>query len=158
MKSHEAMELMIPLRGGHVDAHAKALQRSTSLVKQWRRPSSDDLLDTGKVNPIDRMITIMRTASERGLPENEALAGLHCQAQEFNGVFVRLPSPYANLEDQTKDVLAAMKEIGEWSAKTSESLEDGKLSDREREAILKEGYEAIAGIMASLQHCKKEGE
>lgn len=152
MKSHEAMEKMIPR--GHVDVHARALGRSTSLVKQWRRPSGDELEDTGKLNPIDRMELIMRTSLGQMLPESDALAALHCLAGKFNHVCVRVPNPDATLTDQTQDVLKATKEIGEWSAAISKALEDGKLSDREKDSIQREGYEAMAAIMASLLHCK----
>lgn len=157
MKSHEAYGKMIPR--GHAEIHAKALGVSVSLVRQHRRPSGDEGLDTGTRNDIDRLEDTMRTALGQMLPERDALAALHCLAGMFNHVAVRVPSPAADLSDQTTDVLKAMKEIGEWSAATSKALEDGKLSDREREGILAEGYEAMAAIMASLQHCKpKEGE
>lgn len=155
MKSSEAYLKMIPR--GHVAIHARALGISTSLVEKHRRAYVDELYDSGARNEIDRLELTMRTALGQQLPERDALAGLHCLAEKFNHVCVRIPLPDANLNDQTQDVLAAMKEIGEWSAKTSESLEDGVLSEKECEAIIKEGHEAIAAIMASLQHCKPKG-
>lgn len=156
MKSHDAMRLMIPR--GFAQKFAAVLRRSVSLVKGWCRPYSDDLLDTGKLNPIDRLRLIMLTSVAEGVPEKDALAGLHCLAQMFDHVCVRVPVPDANLDDQTMDVLKAMKEIGEWSAETTRALEDGKLKDSERARICKEGYEAIAAIMASLMHSKEGSE
>ena len=156
MKSHEAYSLMIPRgRAGAAKVHALALGCSESLVNQWRRPSEDGLYDTGKRNAIDRLEVTMRTALGMQIPEHEALAGLHCLARMFNHVCVRIPLPDANLDDQTKDLLKAMKEVGEFAAATSSSLEDGTVSDAERKRVLKEGYEAMAAIMASLQHYKE---
>jgi hypothetical protein len=147
------MRLMIPR--GMAKKFADVMNRSVSLVKGWCRPSSDDLLDTGKQNPIDRLRLIMLTSIAEGVPKQDALAGLHCMAQMFNHVCVPVPVPAANTDDQVKDLLKAMKEIGEWSAETSKALEDGRLKDSERARICKEGYEAIAAIMASLQHSRE---
>lgn len=160
MNSHEAYGVMIP-RGpaGHAKVHALALDCSVNLVEKYRRPHEDVLLDSGARNDIDRLEITMRTALGQMLTERDALAGLHCLAGKFNHVCVRIPLPGATVADQTQDVLKAMEEIGQWSSATSKALEDGVLSERESMRILEEGYEAMAAIMASLQHCKpKEGE
>lgn len=156
MKSHEAYQFMIPR--GDAAAHARALNVSESLIRMYRRPSKDGLYDTGKRSDLDRLAITMRTALGLGVPEKDALAGLHCLAQEFNHVCVRIPEPGANLEDQTRDVLKAMEEVGQYAAEYSKCLADGKLTDKERERVIREAHEAVAAIMASLQHCKPEVE
>lgn len=157
MKSHEAMEKMIPLRGGHVDVHALALQRSTSLVNQWRRPSGDELNDTGKLNPIDRLEKIMRTSLGQMLPERDALAGLHCLAEKFNHVCVRLPMPSDTLNDMTQELAQTVKEMGDFMAAYGQALADGNLEDAEQKKCYEEGMEAAAALMSCLQHCKPQG-
>ena len=159
MKPYEAYGLMIPRgRTGSAKAHALALGCSESLVNQWRRPHEHEDFDTGKRSPIERVIITMRTALGLQVPERDALAGLHCLAQAFNHVCVPIPMPDADVADQIKDLLKASKEIGDWMAETSKALDDGVLKESERARICKEGYEAIAGIMASLMHSKPEGE
>lgn len=72
-------------------------------------------------------------------------------AQKRGGVFVKLPRVTAN-GPMDKASIKAVKEFGELMGAYGQALEDGKLTLRERKAILKEGYEAIEAVMALLRH------
>lgn len=78
-------------------------------------------------------------------------APLHMLARERGGVFIRVPDPGAGGHPLHEQVVAAVKEFGELMAELGGRLADGSISNEDRRAIAKEGYEAVASITALLR-------
>lgn len=70
--------------------------------------------------------------------------------------FVKPPAISTNKEVY-RLTMQAVKEFGDLMGKLDEGLADGKLSEKERERIVEEGYEAIQAIVCLL-HTLQNGE
>ncbi|UJX40403.1 transcriptional regulator [Desulfovibrio sp. JY] len=76
---------------------------------------------------------------------------LHFLAREMGGVFVRLPSIDDGDDPVQQQCLVAVREFGELIAACADALADNTIKPDERIRIRREGYEAVAAIMALLK-------
>lgn len=147
MKSHEAMDRCI---GRHRVPVAKALYKSTALISKWMEPSSD-FTDSGTLNPLDRLETIIKTALHEKQGRDDALAPVLYLASKFGLTVITLPETNPHLQDIIKESHKAIKEFGEYIAAFSAAIEDGKISALERREIELEGHQAIQAILSVIQ-------
>ena len=137
MKSYEALQKAIK---GKTVEFARKLGLSTILVNKWQEPSTD-FTDSGALNPLDRIETVIEEAIRQG--HADAMAPLHYLAQRFNLVIVGDVNGPVCLNELTKELLNTSKEFGELAAAASKALQDNKLRRDEIKAIKKEGWELI---------------
>jgi hypothetical protein len=147
MKSYEAMDRCI---GRHRVAVAKAMRKSTHLVSKWMEPSTD-FTDSGILNPMDRLETIMRTALHEGQSRDDATAPISYLAHRFGLVVIPLPEANPTMRDVVTHNNRSIKEFGEYITAFSEAIEDGRISPLERRRIELEGLQTIQHIAAVLQ-------
>lgn len=142
MESFESLRMAI---GGHAVRVAKALGLSSSLVHKWCE-SSSDFSDSGALNPLDRIETIIHTTIREGQAQRDALAPLFYLASRFDCI-VLPPVPRAiDTRDYIRQLCEAMKEAGQAFATAAEALEDDNISTNERRKIARDAYEAIEAL------------
>lgn len=107
MKSHEAMDRCI---GRHRLAVAKALHKSAALVSKWQEPTSD-FTDSGTLNPIDRLETIIKATLSEGHNRDDATAPISYLAHRFGLMgtlrYVSFRLSKALLRERVDDLIAA---------------------------------------------------
>lgn len=153
MKSHEAMERCI---GRNTVAVAKAIQKSVSLVGKWKEPATD-FTDSGTLNPLDRLETVIRTAIIEGQSKDDALSPLAYLAHRFNFMIIALPNATATTHDIVRQSHQCIKEFGDYISVFSDALLDGRITPAERKKIEQEGFDAIQQIMTVLKMIEVEG-
>ncbi len=84
MKSHEAMKKAIQ---GDALEHAKALRLNVRSVYRFCEPATD-FSDSGALNPLDRLETIIDKATALGHAAEDAQAPIVYLAQRFNGTYL----------------------------------------------------------------------
>lgn len=142
MKSHDAIQEAI---AGKTIEHAKALGLSTSLVNKWQEPATD-YSDSGALNPIDRLATMMHTAVRLGRSA-APYAPLHCLAAECDHVAVRFPRKTGANNELTSELLDAVREFGTLAEVSAAAVADGTISRQEYERIEKQSYRVIREIV-----------
>jgi hypothetical protein len=152
MNSFEAMDRCI---GRHRTAVAKALHKSTILVAKWMEPSSD-FTDSGLLNPMDRLETIMNTALHEGQTREDATAPILYLANKFNMTVIPLPESVPSLKDIVRQSHRSIKEFGEYISAFSEAIADGKITPMERKHIELEGLLTVQQIIAVIQMMGEE--
>jgi hypothetical protein len=128
--------------GKDVIHHAKALGLSTHILYKWMEPHTD-FTESGAFNPLDRLITVSRTALRCGKPEAEALSPLQCYAHEFHRVILEVPKAIGSTKEITEELSKVMKEFSDLTAETAHAIEDGRISAPEAERIHKEVWHLI---------------
>ncbi|MHC1697739.1 MAG: phage regulatory CII family protein [Geobacteraceae bacterium] len=152
MKSYEAMERCI---GRNTVAVAKAIQKSVSLVGKWKEPALD-FTDSGTLNPLDRLESVIRTAIIEGQSKDDAMAPILYLAQRFNFMVIALPDTNNHANDIVRQSHKCIKEFGDYISTFSDALLDGRITPSERKSIEKEGFQAIQQIMTVLQMIEVE--
>lgn len=152
MKSHEAMERCI---GRNTVAVAKAIQKSTSLVHKWKEPTTD-FEDSGTLNPLDRLETVIRASIIEGQSKENAMAPILYLAHRFNFMVIPLPAGYANSKDIVRQSHRCVKEFGEYISAFSDAIMDGRITSAERKKVEQEGFQVIQQIMTVLQMIDEE--
>ncbi len=147
MKSHEAMDRCI---GRHRLAVAKALHKSAALVSKWQEPTAD-FTDSGTLNPIDRLETIINATLHEGQNKEDATAPIAYLAHKFGLTVIPLPEAISTMRDVVVQTHRSIKEFGEYITAFSEAIEDGRISPLERRRIELEGLQTIQHIAAVLQ-------
>jgi len=150
--SFEAMDRCI---GRHRMAVAKALHKSPALVSKWMEPAAD-FTDSGTLNPLDRLETIITAAIHEGHPKDEATAPIVYLAGKFGLTVVSLPEAPTTLKDILTESHRAIKEFGHYIEAFSEAIEDGKVSPLERMHVEVEGYQAVQHILAVIRMLGEE--
>ena len=138
MKSYEAMRLMV---GGFAVDMAKRLVLSSRMIHKWCEPT-EDYSDSGSLNPLDRLDSMMDEAQRLGQSALEIYAPIRYLCQG-HGVFLPLPNHTCSTSDISKQTIKTIKEFGEALTRAAESLEDDKLTVSERKDVLREMDEAI---------------
>lgn len=139
MESYEAIATAI---NRDTVKQAKALGLSTSLLAKWQEPSTD-FTDSGAYNPLDRILTIMKTSQELGTPLEAALAPLLFLAQSLNCAIIPLPSAGQCLNNVTKQLYRVIKEFGDLIKESSDAIKDGRITPDERRRVEKEGQQLL---------------
>lgn len=145
MKSYEAIQKAIA--GKTVD-FARKLGVSTSLVNKWQEPSTD-FTDSGALNPLDRIETIIEESQRQ--KNADAFAPLHYLAERFGLVIIGEVKGPVCLNDLTAELLSTSKEFGELAASASKALKDNRLTSAEIKTIKKEGWELIRQTASFLR-------
>lgn len=153
MRSHEAIQDAI---AGDTIEHARALHLSTSTVHKWQEPSTD-FTDSGSLNPLDRVKTIIHTSLRLGRSKNP-YAPLHHLAADCSHVAIPVPKPNANLADLTNELLDSVREFGKLSEEAAKSMASGDISLRELERIERRAnitYREIMEFVAAAREAAK---
>lgn len=150
MQSHKSIQEAI---AGETVEHAKALHLSTALVNKWQEPSTD-FTDSGALNPLDRLKTIIHTALRLG-KSKDPYAPLHDLAADCNHVAFPIPRPNGDLGALTSELLDAVREFGKLSEEASKSMVSGDISQREFERIEKRGNSLCREVMEFVAAAKE---
>jgi len=67
--------------------------------------------------------------------------------QALGRMSVALPNPSADISDVCRLTMTSVSEFGHMISEVSDGMTDGKIVERERERISKEGREAVQAIM-----------
>jgi hypothetical protein len=149
MKSHDAIQEAI---AGKTVEHAKALGLSSSLVNNWQEPAVD-FSDSGALNPLDRVETIIHTAV-RMKRSTQPYAPLHYLAAACNHVAIPVPCSNTNLKELTAELLDAVGAFGDLATECSAAMLDDDLSRKEFAAIEKQAFQACREIMEFVARAK----
>lgn len=147
MKSYEAIEKAVARK---TVEHAKRLRKSTILVNKWMEPSTD-FTDSGTLNPIDRIETIIETSLALGGTPEDAFAPIQYLAERFGLIVIPVPEATGQLEDVSQEMLKVCREFGHLTQETAKDLLDGKLSKKEAARIDKEAWELIRQVAAFIE-------
>jgi hypothetical protein len=155
MESYEALANVIQRK---TPTHAKALGLSVSAVSKWQEPSVD-FSDSGSLNPLDRIETIIRTATSLGMPIETALSPVHYLGEKFNFTILPLPAKeHADLADLSRQLHKVVSEFSHVLQEASDALEDGKISANERRGIEREAlhlYIALGSFLSQVQQAAR---
>lgn len=149
MKSFEAIQAAIK---GRTVEFARKLGLSTSLINKWQEPCTD-YTDSGALNPLDRIETIIEESQRQGNPD--ALAPVHYLAEKFNLAIIPIPQNNRCLSEISKALLKVIKEFGDLTKEASLTLQDGKITPSEVKAIDREAWELIRQITAFNEAVKR---
>ncbi len=151
MKSYDALKKAI--KGDAVD-HAKTMGLHVRTLYKWMEPTVD-FSDSGALNPLDRIETIISTATQLGQPIENAHAPIFFLAARFGGVY--LPALPANdsLKDLQQHVCHAIKDFGDMVQSIGGALEPtsergAAISANERREISLKGINLLQAIASLL--------
>lgn len=150
MKSHEAIQEAI---AGKTVEHAKALNLATVTLHKWQEPSAD-FTDSGNLNPLDRIETIMHTA-QRLRRSGNPLAPLHYLAAAVSHAAIPVPRNSGSMQDLIAELLDAVREFGALAEAASAAIVDGDVSRREYEKLDRQAHRACREIMEFLSRAKE---
>ena len=142
MESFESLRMAI---GVHAVRVAKALGLSSSLVHKWCEPHFD-FSDSGALNPLDRIETVISTALREGQAQRDALSPLFYLASRFDCIVLPPVPRVIDTRDYSRQLCEAMKEAGQAFATAAEALEDDNISTNERRKITRDAYKAIEAL------------
>jgi len=151
MHSHEAIQTSI---NGKTIEQTKALRLSSSTVHKWQEPSTD-FTDSGSLNPLDRIETIIQTALNLGTSLDKALAPVQYLAERFGLVVLSFPHEKPSVHTCEKQLLHVIEEFGDLARESSRALNNGPMDRRDAEKIKKEGWEAIRQIALFVMMAEK---
>lgn len=157
MKTYEVLKKSI--QGDYVE-HAKALRLCTSTLHKWTEPTVD-FSDSGALNPLDRIETVIATAQTLGHTPESALAPIQYLATRFGGVYIPAIPSHNSLGELSQHVFASLKAFSELmqyvGSATSPASESGvKISPNERKSIHGAGFEVVQLIAALLAAVEQE--
>lgn len=147
MRSDEAIARCV---GRHTVPVAKALHLSVSTVGKWKEPTLD-FSDSGALNPIDRIETMVKTAISEGQPLEDALAPILCLAAKFSMTAIPIPKITPAFKDIVKQSHRSIQEFGEFISAFSAAIADGEISPVEHGRVDKEALELIQQVVALMQ-------
>lgn len=150
MKSHEAIEKAV---GKDAEEFAKALRLSRWTVIKWKEPH-EDFTDSGSINPLDRIETVISTALRLGRSRADSIAPIHYLAQQNNCILIDVGLPFSK-HILSKELLKTVKEFGDVADEAGKALEDGTLSRQELKRLKKEGWELINQMMSFLKRAEE---
>ncbi len=142
MRSHEAIQTAI---SGKTIEHAKALRLASSSVHKWQEPSID-FTDSGSLNPLDRIETVIQTSLNLGTDPEKAMAPLYYLAERFNQITISLPTSDRCTKELTKELLQMIEEFSDLTKEVSDTLEDGEVRRSEAKRVDKAGWILIRTI------------
>lgn len=142
MKSHEAIQTAI---AGKTIEHAKRLRLSSSIIHKWQEPSTD-FTDSGTLNPVDRVETIIETSISLGCARDKALAPIQYLNERFGIIGITIPENSHHHKELSKELLQAIKEFGDLAACAAEALKNGSISKKENANIQRDGWELLRQV------------
>jgi hypothetical protein len=121
-------------------AIAEELSMSVSYLTRTALPDQEES-DTGSgCNfPLKKLIPLVHATGD--------FTVLDFIEQSLGRMSVVLPDPSANISDICRLTMTSVREFGHMMSEIESGIADGKITERERERILKEGHEAIQAIM-----------
>lgn len=157
MKTYEVLKKT--MQGDYIE-HAKVLHLSTSTLHKWTEPTVD-FSDSGALNPLDRVETIIATSQALGHSPESCFAPIQYLATRFGGVYIPSIPTHNSLSELSQHVFASLKgfselmqQVGSATSPTSES--GAKISPNERKSIHNAGFEAVQLITALLSAVERE--
>lgn len=149
MKSFEAIQTAIK---GKTVEFARKLGLSTSLVNKWQEPCTD-FTDSGALNPLDRIETIIEESQRQGNPD--AMAPILYLAERFNLSIIPIPKENNCLSKISQELLKTIKEFGDLAKASSQALQDGRITVKEAKAIDTEVWKLIRQVTAFNEAVKR---
>lgn len=129
-------------------AIAEEIGMAESYLTRAALPDQDESdTGTGCRFPLKRLIPLIRATGDFQV--------LDFIERSLGRVAVPLPDPAKSSRDIYRLSLQSVREFGELMGTIEKSLEDGKLSEQERETIQREGHEAIQAIVNLLSIIEK---
>lgn len=150
MRSYESLQEAI---GRDTVEHAKRLRLSLSAVSKWKEPA-EDYTDSGALNPLDRIETVIETALSLGRPVSQAHAPVHYLGERFGLIVIPLPKQPGPLPVLTDGLLKMIQEFGDVTKEVSGAILDGQVSKIEFKRIEKEGNDLIRQVADFIQAAK----
>jgi len=151
MKSHEAIQTAI---SGKTIEHARALHLATSTIHKWQEPATD-FTDSGNLNPVDRIETIIANALSLGSEPKKALAPLFYLAARFRHVAVPLPNASPCGKALAQKLIKSIENFATLTRDGSVALEDGVISKKEARNIEDDGWSLIQQVAEFIVSCKE---
>ena len=152
MKSYEAIARAV---NGLAVEIAKRLRLSTSMIYKWMEPCTD-YSDSGALNPLDRLETLIESALQFNPHRDDALAPLQYLNERFNLIAFPCPQKQQTTTEISQELLKTISEFGELSKISSDALEDRILTSDEKQNINIEGWRLLRQVAAFLQSVKEE--
>lgn len=152
MKSHEAMKKAIQ---GDAIEHAKALRLNVRSVYRFCEPTTD-FSDSGALNPLDRLETIIATSMAMGHPAEHAQAPIVYLAHRFGGTYLPGLGPHQSFSALTAQVCKTVAKFGDMiesvGASVQERSESGQdISPNELRDIHTYGYDLLVSVGELMQ-------
>jgi hypothetical protein len=155
VKSYEAIRKAV--QGDAVD-HAKSLGLHTRTIYKWTEPTVD-FSDSGALNPLDRIETIITTAIRLSQPVENAQAPIFYLAARFGGAYIPSLPSNDSFRDLQQHVFHAVEDFGSLIQSVGSALEPSselgsRISPNERKEITLKGLDllqAVAALMRSVE-------
>lgn len=151
MKSYEAIARAV---NGLAVEVAKRLRLSTSLLYKWMEPCVD-YSDSGALNPLDRLETLIETALQTNPRREDALAPLQYLNERFDLIAFPRPKRQQTTTEIYQELLKTITEFGKLAQIASDALEDRILTGDEKQEINAEGWRLLRQVAAFLQSVKR---
>ena len=151
MKSYDAIESAVNRK---TTEHAKALHLSASSVHKWTEPSAD-YTDSGSLNPLDRIETIIQTALNLGISTEDAHMPLQYLEERFNRIYIPTPEHNPCAKSLSKELLKTIKKFSDLAQVSSRALEDDDIRKREAADIEREGWELVRQTVGFIYAAKR---
>lgn len=147
MKTHEAMKKAIQ---GDAIEHAKALRLNVRSVYRFCEPTTD-FSDSGALNPLDRLETVIATSMAMGHPAEDAQAPLVYLAQRFNGTYLPGLAQHKSFPALTSQVCKTVARFGDMiesvGSSVHEKSESGNdISPNELREIHSSGFDVLIAV------------
>lgn len=157
MKSHpetlkEAVYKTIHRNKKSVPQIAEEVGMSPGYLAKAALPDEDMLgkdnpMATGCRLPAKKIVPIVRATDDYSI--------LDVMEYQVGRVAIKLPEAIPNLKTVQLNALKAASEFGGLMREVEMSCADGVLTEREKERICKEGWEAIEAIMQIVKGCEE---
>lgn len=152
MKSYEAIRKAVQ---GDSMEHAKALSLHTRTIYKWTEPAVD-FSDSGALNPLDRIETIIATALRLGQPVENAHAAIFYLAARFGGSYIPPLLSHDTLKELQQHVYHAVKDFGDLIQTLGAALEPAsemgsRISPNERRDITLKGIDLLQAVAALMR-------
>jgi hypothetical protein len=135
-RTYEVLNRVI---GRNTVEHAKRLRLSTVAVNKWKEPSAD-FEDSGSLNPLDRIETVIETGLLLNVPTEDAYAPIQYLLRRFPQADSATPSTPESIQDQLATVMASTSEVIQ---QTCMALADRQITPAERRDITQQAQRAI---------------
>ena len=150
MKSYEAIESAVNRK---TNEHAKTLHLSSSLVHKWTEPEAD-YTDSGALNPLDRIETVIQTSLNLGNPPDAAYAPIQYLAERFGQIVIPSPKHQPCTSELSKELIKTIKEFSDLARAASVALGDDNISKADVRDIEREGWELVRQTVGFIYAAK----
>jgi len=98
--------------------------------------------------PLKKLIPVIKSTDDYQIVD-------HIE-ESLGRVAYRLPRALGALNDVVRLSMVSIREFGELMSSLEQGIADGRLTDKERSMIAKEGYEAVQAIVSLLKGIEKQ--